>query len=456
MMSIIDDLSKIILDESRISNHYQLLLEHGKDQSSYHPVHLPDVVVFPKNKDEIRDIVKYAFESNIPIVPFGLGSSVEGQVIPVQGGISLDLTRMNRILEIHPDDFVVKVEPGVTRNQLNQALKQHNLFFPVDPAVDATIGGMAATNASGTNAVKYGAMKDQVLGLEVILANGDVISTGGSYIKSAAGYNLSGLFVGSEGTLGIFTELILRVYSIPEHTITLRAAFPDVLNASKSVVKMMKENLSIGCVELVDEKTVSAINRFKNMELSPHPQLFLELSGKENIVHNDLIIAKEIIKTEGCTDIEYALNPQEREQLWAARHEAAFAIQSLEPHKRLLATDVCVPITGLPKAIQYMRQIMDEHQLEGAILGHVGDGNFHAVFAVDPDNESDVQRAKAVNDAIVDYALKNRGTCSGEHGVGIGKMKYLHQQHGNLLLTMSEIKKLFDSKNILNPGKMIV
>lgn len=455
-MEIIDGLRRIIRDESRISNDYQVLFEHGKDQSSYHPMHLPDVVVFPETREEIRELVKYAYEQYIPIVPFGLGSSVEGQVIPVRGGISLNLTRMNRILEIRPHDFVVKVQPGVTRNQLNQELKRHNLFFPVDPAVDATFGGMAATNASGTNAVKYGVMKDQVLGLEVILANGDVVSTGGHFMKSSAGYNLTGLFVGSEGTLGIFTELILRVYSIPEHTMTLRAGFPDVTAASKAVVRMLNENLSIGCVELVDEKTVSAINRYKNMNLSPVAQLFLELTGKEHAVQDDLIIAKQILASEGCQNIEYALNQKEREQLWMARHEAAFAIHALEPHKRLLATDVCVPITELPKAIQITRAIMNEHNLEGAILGHVGDGNYHAVFLVDPDNEIDIQKAKAVNDAIVDYALKNGGTCSGEHGIGMGKIKHLQQQHGNLVSTMRNIKNLFDSRNILNPGKIIV
>lgn len=455
MNSIVEHLRRILNNEDQVSIDIETLLKHGKDQSSYHPTRLPNVVVYPENVKEIQEIVKFASKHEVPIVPFGLGSSVEGQVIPVQGGISLNMTRMDKITEICPEDYIVRVQSGVTRNQLNRELRKHNLFFPVDPAIDATLGGMAATNASGTNAVRYGTMRNQVLGLEIVQANGEVIQTGGQYLKTSAGYNLTGLFIGSEGTLGIITELILRVYVLPEETITITAGFQNVEAASKAVGKLMKCGMSLGRVEIVDENTVYAINCYKNINLPVSAQLIMNLAGKKYTVKNDLIKAKEILLSEGCNNLKHAFRKNQREQLWMARHEAAFAILSLEPQKRLMTTDVCVPLTVMPQAIENARMIMNEHQIKGAVLGHVGDGNFHAVFTVDPSDSFDVKRAQTVNSAIVDFALKNGGTCTGEHGIGIGKIEYLQQQHDDLIVTMKKIKDIFDPQHIMNPGKIL-
>ncbi|MBW7477358.1 FAD-binding protein [Paenibacillus oenotherae] len=454
-MGELKDLIKVIPDCTRMSTKQDDLLHHGKDKSSYHPVLTPDIVVFPITTEEVKGVVVFASEKGIPVTPFGLGTSVEGQVIPILGGISMDLSLMNKILEIRPNDFFVKVQPGVTRNQLNQALKPYNLFFPVDPALDATLGGMVATNASGTTAVRYGAMKDQILGLEVVLASGEVIRTGGAFLKSSAGYNLTGLFTGSEGTLGVITEIILKVYALPEFTATLTAGFESLEAASRAVAGMMQNGLAIGCVEIVDERTINAINQYKKMDLPEIPQLFIELVGKEYTVMNDLDVVKKELELQGCVHIEYASDKEQRERLWMARHEAAMAIMAINPGKRLMATDVCVPLSVLPSAIQRTREIMNEYGVAGAIMGHVGDGNFHAVFGVDPMNKDDLRKLQSINGAIVDYALSHEGTCSGEHGIGIGKIPFMHKQHEDLIAIFKSIKKMFDPNNIMNPGKII-
>ncbi|NBI29789.1 FAD-binding oxidoreductase [Chengkuizengella marina] len=453
-MNLYQDLYQFFKNENHVSQKLNILLDHSKDQSSYHPSHLPEVVVFPENKVDVIKILKYANENKIPVVPFGLGTSVEGQVIPIEGGISMNMTRMNKITELQPDNFLVKVEPGVTRVQLNDSLKEHLLHFPIDPAIDASIGGMVSTNASGTNSVRYGSMKDQVLGMQIILANGEELNVGGQYLKSSSGYNLTNLFVGSEATLGVFTEITLRVYNIPKYKLTALVEFTDLISASNAVVNMKKRDLSIERVELIDERTIEAINRYKSRNFSIAPYLFLELGGNEDIVHHDYELAKEILIEEGCLNIQLATNDLERENLWEIRHEVAFAIKSLNPEKKLMTTDVCVPLTVLPNAIKETRKIMDHSNIECAILGHVGDGNFHAVFSVDPENKSEVGLYKKINEQIVDYALKNGGTCSGEHGIGLGKIEYMYKQHGNSVSYMRQIKSLFDPNNIMNPSKI--
>ncbi|CAH1206484.1 putative FAD-linked oxidoreductase [Paenibacillus plantiphilus] len=447
-MDIFDRLKNLIGDESRITRCEKVRAEHSKDCSSYHIGNLPDCVVFPKNVEEIKKIVEFANEGNIPLVPFGLGTSVEGQIVPTRGGISLSFQKMNNIIEVCPEDFYVKVQPGVTRVQLNEELKKYGMFFPVDPGLDATIGGMAATNASGTNAVYYGAMKHQILGLEVVLATGEVIRTGGAYLKSSSGYNLTSLFVGSEGTLGIFTELILKIHSVPRFIMTAKAVFNDVESASHAAIHVLRNNGSVCKLELLDQSTISAINRYKQTSYTELPTLFIE------IMENHFTQVKEMLLLSDCCELEVEDIDEKREQLWSIRHEAAFAIKNLFPGKKLMATDVCVPLTILPVAIRNAREVMDRNDMKGSILGHVGDGNFHAVFAVAPFDQGDLERAQHVNNAIVQFALNNGGTCSGEHGIGLGKMNYLEQEHGASVFIMKKIKDMFDPKGILNPGKI--
>ncbi|MDI3328925.1 MAG: FAD-linked oxidase C-terminal domain-containing protein [Alicyclobacillaceae bacterium] len=454
-MSLLKELRKLIPDEERVTANETVIEHHSRDLT-YHRPHPPDVVVYPLDKEEVSRVLRFADSNRIPVVPFGAGSSLEGHVIPVRGGISLDLTRMNRILEIRPEDFVARVQPGVTRHQLNQALSSYGLFFPVDPGADATIGGMAATNASGTNAVRYGAMRDQVLGLEVVLADGTILRTGGLSVKSSAGYNLTGLFVGSEGTLGVFTEIIVRVYGIPESTVAARAVFPDIESAGRAAVALIGSGMTVGRVELVDGGTIRAVNRFKGTDYTESPTLFLEFSGSRTAVEQDVELAGDIVRSEGCEAFVFERDSEARAKLWEARHHAALALMAMAPGKKLMTTDVCVPISELPEALRAARQIIEAHGLDGFILGHVGDGNYHAGFALDPDDPRDIERAEKVNAEIVRYALQRGGTCTGEHGVGLGKIKFLEEEHGRSVSLMRAIKRTLDPNGVLNPGKVLV
>ena len=448
----IDELRRLLPDR-RVSTSRAVLENHSHD-FSYHAPRLPSAVVFPETTEEVSAILRFAHEHGIAVVPFGAGSSLEGHVVPVQGGISLDLTRMNEIVEVRPDDFVVRVQAGVTRSRLNQRLARDALFFPVDPGADATIGGMIATNASGTSAVRYGAMKHQVLGLEVVLADGTIIRTGSLAVKSSAGYNLTGLFVGSEGTLGVITEATLRVYPLPEDVVAARAAFPSVEAAARVAVGLIRAGVPVARVELVDDATVQAVNSYKGTHYPERPTLFLEFSGPEAAVRADVDFARELAAIEDCLGFEFESDEKARERLWEARHHAALAIAAASPGKKMMITDVCVPISHLPEAIRHARRTAEEHGVQAAIFGHVGDGNYHAVFMVDPDDPEDVARAERVNTAIVQHALARGGTCTGEHGVGIGKKKYLNDEHGQALAVMRAIKKTLDPRNVLNPGKI--
>lgn len=454
-MNLLQELNRIIPESSRVTTNETVMKHHSQDFSHHEPI-LPDVVVFPKDVQEISNILRLAQQYKIPVIPFGAGSSVEGQVIPVDGGISLDLTLMNQILETCPDDFCVRVQPGVTRLRLNKHLEKYGLFFPVDPGADATIGGMAATNASGTNAYRYGVMRDQVLGLEIAMANGEVLTTGGMAAKSSAGYDLTSLFVGSEGTLGVFTELTLQLYPIPEHIITARAVFANVEAATKAAVTILNMGLRLGRVELVDERTVIAVNQFKDTDFIQAPTLFLEFSGTKQNLYQDVEITQKLIEKMGCLEFLSNSDTHTCEQLWTARHDAAHAILASAPGKSLMTTDVCVPLSVLPEAIERARKIIEDSQLDAAILGHVGDGNFHAAVVVDFAKPDEVIRAKQVNREIVMHALQNRGTCTGEHGIGIGKREYMQAEHGDALSFMKQIKQLADPTNILNPGKIFL
>jgi D-lactate dehydrogenase (cytochrome) len=443
-----------VLPEDRIVSTGDDLKRHGGGVFTYHAPVPPDAVVYPESREEVVRVLRFANEHRVPIVPFGQGSSLEAHTLPVRGGISLDLGRMDRVLEVRPDDFIARVQPGVTHGALNAALAGHGMLFPVDPGWDASLGGMAGTNASGTNAVKYGVMRDQVLGLEVVLGDGTVMRTGGMAMKSSAGYDLTGLFVGSEGTLGVFTELILRLYPLPERTVAARAVFPDIEAAGRAAVAMIRTGMKIGRVELVDARTVGAVNTYKGTDYEAAPTLFLEFSGSEASVKDDVEVAREISGSEGGSSFDFEADEAAREKLWEARHDAALAIRDLYPGKGMMGTDVCVPISALPGALRHARDTIASRGIDGTILGHVGDGNYHAVFPVDTDDRADRERAEAVNAEIVDYALERGGTCTGEHGIGMGKTAHLQKEHGDSLPFMREIKRIADPGGIMNPGKI--
>ncbi len=452
-MDLLAGLTEIVA-EDRLHTAGEELERHGRAFFTYHEPHDPDAVVYPDSRDEVVGVLRFANERGIPVVPYGEGSSLEGHTIPREGGISLDMGLMDEVLEVRPEDFIARVQPGVTHGKLNECLKEHGLFFPVDPGWDASLGGMAATNASGTNAVRYGAMRDQVLGLEVVLADGMVMKTGGMAMKSSAGYNLTGLFVGSEGTLGVFTEIILRLYPVPEHVLAARVVFPDIEAAGRAAVAMIHSGMRIGRVELVDARTVEAVNAYKGTSYAASPTLFLEFAGSEASVKEDVEKARAISGSEGSEAFEFESDEAGREKLWEARHEAGIAIKELHPEARPMTTDVCVPVSDLPDALRHARDTIASHGLDGAILGHVGDGNYHAVFPVDPEDEEDLRRAEEVNAEIVDYALARGGTSTGEHGVGSGKTGHLEKEHGDSLPFMRGIKKFADPNGILNPGKV--
>ncbi|ALS74880.1 2-hydroxy-acid oxidase [Planococcus rifietoensis] len=427
---------------------------HGRDES-YHAMQLPDIVVFPETAEQVSKIMKLSQQYAIPIVPFGLGSSLEGHVIPEQGGITVDFSLMNKVLHVDAEDFLVTVQPGVTRTQLNKELKKHGLFFSVDPGADATLGGMAATNASGTTSVKYGVMRDQVRDLEVVMADGTIIHTGNKAAKSSSGLHLNGLFVGSEGTLGCFTEMTLKVYGIPEFVTAARASFPSVKDAVEAVVSILQAGIPIARVELVDEQSMRQVNEYNDTAYLEKPTLFLEFHGNEAGLKQDVEFMEEIVQGHACEEIAFETDTAARNQLWEARHTLAYAYIHGYPGKKMMVTDVCLPISELANAVGHARENLEALGLPGGIVGHVGDGNFHALIMMNMEDPDEVARAQEFNGRIVEYALKRGGTCTGEHGVGLGKQKYQQQEHGAALEVMEKIKRALDPNNLLNPGKNI-
>lgn len=445
---------KAALEPSRVSTNPSVLEQHSKDES-YHEPALPDVVVFPKTTEEVKKIVGIANEHRIPVTAFGIGSSLEGHVIPYEGGISVDFSQMNGILEVNPHNFTVRVQPGVTRNQLNEHLKKYDLFFPVDPGADATIGGMTATNASGTTSVKYGVMRDQVRDLEVVLPNGEIIHTGSEVVKSSSGYHLTGLFVGSEGTLGLFTEITLKVHGIPEAILAARATFDSVKQAVQAVVGIISAGIPIARVELVDEASIAQVNKIKQTDYEIAPTLFLELHGNEAGLNEDVKFLGEILANEGVNEIIFEKDALLRNRLWEARHYMAYAYIHGNPGKKMMVTDVCLPFDELAEAIIAARKKLDETGLVGGIVGHVGDGNYHVIIMIDLNDPDEVKRAEHFNEFVVEYALKRGGTCTGEHGVGVGKLKYQKAEHGAAYELMKKIKRALDPHNLFYPGKLI-
>lgn len=412
-------------------------------------------MVFARTTAEVSDVLRIAFEHRVPVTPFGAGTSLDGHVIPVEGGISLDLSQMDRVVALRPTDLTITVAAGVPRSKVNDAAGRHGLMFPVDPGADASIGGMAATNASGTTTVRYGNMRRQVLALEAVLGDGTVVRTGGRAMKSSAGYDIGQLLVGSEGTLAVITELTLRLYPIPEDTVAMRSSFPDVHAAVGAVSDMVAIAPSLTRAELVDAYAVHAMNRFSGTAFAEEPSLFVELSGTTAAVSEDAETAIEVAQAHGCTAIEKVTDHTARVRMWRARHDLAFALADLHPGRSQVNTDVCVPVSELPGAIEAARATVDRLALDAAILGHVGDGNFHVSAMIDIADPEHREALEALEDEVVHYALACGGTCSGEHGIGLGKRAFLAEEHPDLMPIMAAVKSIFDPHGILNPGKVL-
>lgn len=428
---------------------------HSHDEAYTTPV-LPDAVVFPETTAEVSEIVKICARHKCPVVAYGVGSSLEGHVVPVKGGISLNMTGMNKILAIHSEDLDAVVQPGVTRTELNTALRDTGLMFTVDPGADASMGGMAATRASGTNSVRYGTMRENVLALEVVTADGSIIRTGTRAKKSSAGYDLTHLFVGSEGTLGIITELTVRLFGQPESISAATCAFEDIDNAVQSVIYAIQMGLPMARIELIDEVQIRALNSYNDsFDLPEKPHLFLEFHGSPAGVAEQVETFKDMAEDLGASDFEWAEKTEDRNRLWSARHNAYYAARSLRPQASSIVTDCCVPISALADCIHLAKDGIAKAGLISPVVGHVGDGNFHLQILVDRDNTEEVAAAKALVAELNHMAIKFSGTVTGEHGVGLGKMPYMQAQHGDAYGVMATMKRALDPDNILNPGKVV-
>jgi D-lactate dehydrogenase (cytochrome) len=428
---------------------------HSEDAAYATPVR-PDAVAFPDSTEEVSEVVKICARHKCPVVPFGVGTSLEGQVIPIKGGISVDTSRINKVLRVNPEDLDAVVQPGVTRKQLNEELRATGLMFTVDPGADATLGGMAATRASGTNTVRYGTMRENTLALEVVLADGTIINTGTRARKSSAGYDLTKLMIGSEGTLGIITQLTVRLYGQPEAISAATCAFPSVDDAVNSVILAIQSGLPMARIELLDELQMKGMNTYNpDMNLPEKPHLFLEFHGSESGVAEQVESFRDIANEFGGEAFDWATKTEDRNRLWEARHNAYWAARSLRQGARPIVTDVCVPISALAEAINRTKADIAEAGLMAPVVGHVGDGNFHLAILIDPDNSEEFAKAKELAASLNAMALELEGTVTGEHGVGTGKMAYLADEHGPALQVMAAIKKALDPDNIMNPGKMI-
>lgn len=414
----------------------------------------PQAVVFPESTAEIVELVRLCAQEGVAIIPFGAGTSLEGQVNAPYGGISVDLTRMDRVLAVHADDMDAVVQPGVTRSRLNEELRATGLFFPLDPGADATLGGMAATRASGTTAVRYGTMREAVISLEAVLADGSVIRTGGRARKSAAGYDLSRLLVGSEGTLGIITELTLRLQPIPEAVLALRCSFPDTVAACQAVIATLQCALPMARIELLDAATVGAVNVYSDLGLPQTPLLITEFHGSPASVAETAQTFTEIAQEHGGNGFAQATLPEERSRLWQARHDVFWAGQGLRPGAHAISTDVCVPVSRLADCLGAAEAKAAELGLIAPIAGHVGDGNFHNLLLIDPDSPTERQTAQTYIGWLNELAVSMEGTCTGEHGIGQGKRSYLAREAGPALAAMAAIKAALDPQGIMNPGKI--
>ncbi len=428
--------------------------QYAQNEAHHAPVR-PDAVVFPESTDEVRQIVDICREAACPITPYGAGTSLEGHIVPVRGGISLDMSRMNQVLQVNQEDMDAVVQPGVTRRQLNEDLRATGLFFPVDPGADASIGGMAATRASGTNAVRYGTMRECVMACEVVLADGRVIRTGSRSRKSSAGYDLCKLFVGSEGTLGIMTELTVKLFGQPEAVSSAVAGFETIEGAVNAVIETIQMGMPVARIELLDGLQIRAVNAYSKLEIPERPTLFLEFHGSETSVAEQAARFGEIASEHGGLGFDWATLEEDRNRLWRARHDAYYGVKAMWPGKRGYITDSCVPISKLAEAILETKAEIDASGLIAPMVGHVGDGNFHLAIMIDPSDPAELKAAEQLSHSIAERSIRMGGTVTGEHGVGLGKIKYMEAEHGAAFGVMAEIKRTFDPHNILNPGKMV-
>jgi D-lactate dehydrogenase (cytochrome) len=438
----------------RLSTSAAICAQHGKDES-YHEAHAPDAVAFVRSTDEVAEIVRLCARYRTPIIPFGTGTSLEGHVAALKGGICIDLSQMNRVLRVGAEDLDATVEAGVTRKQLNEYLRDTGLFFPVDPGADASLGGMSATRASGTNAVRYGTMRENVLALTVVLPDGRVIQTSRRPRKSAAGYDLTRLFVGSEGTLGVITEVTVRLYGIPEAISAAVCAFPTIAAAVNTVILTIQSGIPVARIELLDEPQMEAINKYSKLDHKVAPTLFFEFHGTTAGVAEQVQMVKQIAAEYGADDFRWATSQEERSKLWQARHDAYYAALAMRPGSKGWATDVCVPISRLAECIAETKSDLAQSSIPSALAGHVGDGNFHLIFMIDPNRPEEIAEASRLNDRMVTRALAMDGTCTGEHGIGYGKMGFLLAEHGEAVEVMASIKRAIDPDNLMNPGKIM-
>jgi D-lactate dehydrogenase (cytochrome) len=439
----------------RLSTSMAMREHHGRDESSYDPM-LPDAVVFAHTSDEVAAAVRLCNQYRFPVIAYGTGTSLEGHILALQGGLSVDLSQMSQVVAVNPEDLTVTVQAGVTRKQLNTEIKDTGLFFPIDPGADASIGGMAATRASGTNAVRYGTMRENVLSLTVVTAEGKIIKTGTRAKKSSAGYDLTRLFVGSEGTLGIITEVTLKIYPQPEAISAAVCSFNDIASAVNTVIQTIQMGVPVARVEFVDENGVRAFNKHDKLTLPEKPLLLFEFHGSEHGVKEQAEVVQQIADEHQAIGFEWATRPEDRSRLWQARHNAYFALLQMRPGCRAISTDCCVPISRLAECLLETKADCERENIIHGIVGHVGDGNFHVQMLVDPNDPEDIARAEGVNERMVHRAIAMDGTCTGEHGIGLHKMDFLiHETGEDAVDMMRSIKHSLDPNNIFNPGKII-
>ena len=444
----------------RCSTAAAVCAQHGRDESTY-PVMPPDAVVFCESTEDVAAVVALAAEHGVPVIPYGTGSSLEGHLLAVQGGISVDVSRMAAVLQINAEDLTVTVQAGVTREQLNREIRDTGLFFPIDPGANASLGGMAATRASGTNAVRYGTMRENVLGLTVVTARtgqgSEVIRTGTRAKKSSAGYDLTRLFVGSEGTLGVMTEITLKLYPLPEAVSAAICHFPSIDAAVRTTIQVIQMGVPIARCELLDAHAIRGVNAYSKLTLREAPMLLMEFHGSPASVAEQAATVQDIARDHGGEDFEWARTPEDRTRLWTARHKAYFAALQMRPGCRSLSTDTCVPISCLAESINESVTEAEAAGLPYWVVGHVGDGNFHLSYLLDPDSAEEAATAERLSELMVQRAIRLGGTCTGEHGIGLHKIGYLVDEAGaGAVAVMRAIKQAIDPKNIMNPGKIFV
>jgi D-lactate dehydrogenase (cytochrome) len=450
---VIDELKAALGQKVSVND---TIREHHSKDESFHTPTLPDAVVFATCTQDVATALKICNDNKTPVVAWGAGTSLEGNSTPIRGGVSLDLSQMDKILRVSGEDLDCTIQPGVRRKQLNEYLSKHGLFFPVDPGADATLGGMASTGASGTTTVKYGAMKQLVMGMTVVTANGEVITTSRRARKTSAGYDLTHLFVGSEGTLGVITELTLRVFGIPEVIAAATMQFDSVRNAVDGVIEVIQLGIDVARIELVDRDAVVAVNRYSGTTLPNKDLLLLEFHGTNDSTKIDIAAAREVLERHGGQGFLQTTDEAERRKLWQARHDAGLACRSHQPNGHIFATDICVPISKLSECIEQTQQDLAASKIYGPIVGHVGDGNFHVLLTADPNDHAAIEKLEDFHTRLVERSLSLEGTCTGEHGIGVGKIGYLVSELGRGAVdVMATIKNALDPNGIMNPGKII-